>query len=188
MSRDLAEFTGNVLSPLNPVEKEVATNPPVNRTADNGQLCPSVEIVQDLGVLSEFQDNARPSDKNMISRVYLNQIESRCEYGPKSVALDVKLAFEAELGKSAKLRQSDRPSFSYPYFVAVVGPDDTILAKEIFAVPVSFKKNEDTHTVYEALRQIIPLRNSYEGQYFTLMAGFQLDDDQLRYNRNMKQR
>lgn len=153
------------------------------RAAELITPCPKVEIVDELSALTEFSDISNPVDYNVISRVHLAQVESTCRYNERNVMIDLKLAFEGELGQKGRVRNNDKPFFSYPFFVAVVAPDNNIMAKEVFAAPITYNRQESKHTYYESLRQIIPIERKVLGQKYKLMIGFQLSPDQLAYNR-----
>lgn len=143
--------------------------------------CPRINIVDELSSLSEFAGDM--TENNLVSRVNLYQVESSCSIQRKQVSIDLKLAFDGSLGPKAKMRNNDKPFFSYPFFVAVTNQDGVVLAKEVFAASMTYERNEDTHTYYENLRQLIPIGNADQASRFTVMLGFQLSEDQLDYNR-----
>lgn len=144
--------------------------------------CPRIEIVDELSSFSEFTSDTM-SQSNLVSRVDLNQVESSCSIKSGQVTLDLKLAFNGTLGPKAKLRNNDKPFFSYPFFIAVTNDKGVILAKEVFAASMTYERNENEHTYYENLRQIIPITSYAEAKQFTVMIGFQLTNEQLKYNR-----
>ena len=144
--------------------------------------CPTVQIVDELSSLSEFTGSTR-TEPNLISRVNLNQVESSCAFIDGQIALDLRLAFEGALGPKAKKSSSDKPLFSYPFFVAVTNPSGVILAKEIFSASMTYERNEDSHTYFENMRQLIPISDRENAHRYKVMLGFQLSEEQLKYNR-----
>lgn len=145
--------------------------------------CPQVELVSDLSSLSDFSTPNQPSENNLISRVNLNSAESTCKLASKSAIVDLTLIFNGVLGKKGKLKPSDKPFFSYPFFVAVTAPNGKIMAKEIFAASLTYGANENKHTYFEKLRQIIPIKNKSHANRYKVLIGFQVTPDQLEYNR-----
>lgn len=143
--------------------------------------CPRIQIVDELSSFSEFTNGT--NEKNLVSRVNLHQVESSCSIQRKQVSLDLKLAFNGSLGPKAKLRNNDKPFFSYPFFIAVTNQNGVILAKEVFAASMTYERDEDTHIYYENLRQLIPIGSSDQAKSYTVMLGFQLTKEQLEYNR-----
>jgi hypothetical protein len=143
--------------------------------------CPQAQIVPELGVYGNFIDDRKPTGSTLVSRAEISTIESKCQYASQSVTVDIKLAFNGRLGPAARMLGSDA-TVSYPYFVAVTSPTGAILAKEVFAASMNFSGQTD-QTYTETMRQIIPIPNRDAGEHFKVLAGFQLSDDQLRYNR-----
>ncbi len=145
--------------------------------------CPQVEIVDDLSSISDFTNPKKQNKKHLISRVDLSSAESTCKLASKSAIVDLKLIFNGKLGEKGRANKNDKPFFSYPFFVAVTTPSGKIMAKEIFAASLTYPKNENTHTYFEKLRQIIPIKNKEEARMYKILIGFQVTPDQLCYNR-----
>lgn len=145
--------------------------------------CPQVELVSDLSSLSDFTNPNKPVEKNLISRVNLNSAASTCKLASKSAIVDLTLIFDGVLGKKGRQKSSDKPFFSYPFFVAVTAPNGKIMAKEIFAASLTYGANENKHTYFEKLRQIIPIKNKVHANRYKVLIGFQVTPDQLAYNR-----
>ncbi len=146
--------------------------------------CPRIEIVNELDVLSDFGNAMEATPSNLSSHVALSKIESSCSYKDKSVTLDLKLAFEANLGPKGRSHSIEKPFFAYPYFVAITNPSGDIIAKEVFAAPMTFALDKTEMTYYEGLRQIIPINHKQAGPRYKVLLGFQLTENQLAYNRN----
>lgn len=146
--------------------------------------CPTVEIVDDLSSISDFQDPNQQSENNLVSRVGINSAESTCKLSAKSAIVDLKIIFDGNLGPKGRKKQSDKPFFSYPFFVAVTTPSGKILAKEIFAASITYNENEEKHSYFENLRQIIPIKSKKQARLYNVLIGFQVTPDQLQYNRD----
>lgn len=145
--------------------------------------CPQVKIVDELSSLSEFASPGNTSEPNLISRVNLQQVESTCSFQNDQVSVDLKMAFESTLGAKGRLRSSDKPFFSYPFFVAVTDPQGIIMAKEVFSASMTYEKGEESHVYFETMRQLIPLDREENAKRHQVLLGFQLDPAQLKYNR-----
>jgi hypothetical protein len=96
------------------------------------------------------------------------------------VTVDLKVFFEGTLGPMGQA--APQPTVSYPFFVAVTSPSGAILAKEVFSAPMTYSAGGQ-ETYVETMRQIIPIPNKEAGDHFKVLAGFQLSQDQLNYNR-----
>lgn len=141
--------------------------------------CPGVESVSELASLSEFSNTSAPSESNLVSRVKIGNMQSACSYNERSVTIDLSMDFLGTLGPHG----NSSSSFSYPFFVAVTSASGDILAKEIFAAPLTYGPGETTKTYTEKMRQIIPIENRDRGSKYKILVGLQLTPNQLAYNR-----
>ena len=141
--------------------------------------CPSVEAVEELKSLSEFSDVSDQSDYNLVSSIKISNMQSACNYDERSVTIDLRMDFAGMLGP----RGTGSGSFSYPFFVAVTSANGDILAKEIFAAPITYGPGQTSQTYTEKMRQIIPIENRDRGSKYKILVGLQLTPDQLGYNR-----
>lgn len=144
--------------------------------------CPRAEIVSDLGTIMEFINPAKPGLDSMMSRFDMSAIQSACAYKGSTMSVDLTLDFNGKLGPKAP---GGQPFFSYPFFVAVVSPAGTVVAKEIFSASITYENGESTKTYRENLRHLIPVRNKKHGAGHRIMVGFQLSDEQLAFNRHL---
>lgn len=145
--------------------------------------CPAIQIVDDLGTLSDFTDENRMILENMITEIKIQKGKSGCELANSSATVDMTLKFVGTLGQKARQKPSDKPFLTYPFFVAVTGPNGKIMAKEVFAISMSFEPGETTRTHTEYLRQIIPIKGPEVAFQYQVLVGFQLSPEQLAYNR-----
>ncbi|MCC7305758.1 MAG: hypothetical protein IT558_05810 [Alphaproteobacteria bacterium] len=145
--------------------------------------CPAVEIVEPLNMFNEFADPKKTTPDTLVTHAELTKTASTCTYGPKSVTVDVRLAFKGLVGPQGRTGGIDTPEFSYPYFVAIAAPGGKILAKEVFAAPMTFEPGMDNQVYTENLRQIIPFASQTQGAAHKVLLGFQLGEGQLAYNR-----
>ncbi len=145
--------------------------------------CPQIEIIDDLSSLSDFLDPKKPIKSQLISRVDLSSAQSTCKLASKSAIIDLKLIFKGKIGEKGRVKSSDKPFFSYPFFIAVTSPSGEIMAKEIFAASMTHHANQNEHIYFEKIRQIIPIKSKEMARHYKVLIGFQLTKDQLAYNR-----
>ncbi|MEM6781176.1 MAG: hypothetical protein AAF569_04885 [Pseudomonadota bacterium] len=143
--------------------------------------CPSVQIMADLKEMHEFTDFTAPSDTNKVSEIEIMEVDAACSPEDEAIAVKIDITFDGQVGPQARQRKSDTANFSYPYFVAVTDADGKILAKEIFAASVSYSSGQDTIKQIETINQLLPRTNDVTD--YTVLLGFQLNEDQLIYNR-----
>ena len=155
------------------------------RPLNANEKCPQVTIINELAALHQFTNPAKPSPAGSISSIMMSHLDTNCTYNRNNVVVELNLTFEGTLGARAKVWNTDRASFAYPYFLAITTPSGTIAAKEIFAIAFSYDKNQDTVSRTERIRQIIPLNGDYSARN-SILIGFQLTGEELAYNRSLK--
>ncbi len=147
--------------------------------------CPQVAIVDDLKNLTQFETPSAPTPGTKISSITLSNMESTCSLNEKTVAVDLTLTFDGQIGPKATSWKTESHSFAYPYFIAVTTPTGEILSKEVFAATIRYDGDETAITQKENIRQVIPLREKMSAAGYEILIGFQLTDDELNYSRMM---
>jgi len=148
--------------------------------------CPKVEIMRNLGYMAQFMNPYEPNDKEKISDITIENYTSNCEFEKPNVVVDITLDFKGNVGKKGRLKKTDKPNFAYPYFIAVTDNHGEIVSKDIFAITMSYKSKENNKNHIEKIRQTIPLEKKYLAQNYKIIIGFQLSDEELNYNRELK--
>ena len=76
-------------------------------------------------------------------------------------------------------------SYTYPYFVAVTRRGTAVIAKETFAIEAQFGGRDIVYDSDRIQRITIPrASDQVEGQNFEIVVGFELNEDQLEWNRS----
>ena len=145
--------------------------------------CPQAAIVDDLKNLTQFETPSAPTPGTKISSITLSSMESKCSLNEKTVAVDMTLTFDGQIGPKAASWKTESHSFAYPYFIAVTTPTGEILSKEVFAATIRYDRDETAITQKENIRQVIPLRENMSAAGYEILVGFQLTDDELNYSR-----
>lgn len=172
----------DIKADFNDINWSFANSEPSIYQDPQDMACPSVTIVDELSSLTEFEGFNGAQTEDLTSQVFMTKVSSGCNHNERNVTVDLKLEFKGMLGPGAKVQDNDKPFFSYPFFIAVLNEKDEILAKEVFSASLTYARNEDTHTYYESMRQIIPIESGRPGGH-KVLVGFQLTQDQLAYNR-----
>ncbi len=144
--------------------------------------CPPVTVRPDLSHLVEFYDAAKPSVETKVSEATITNVQNICRVEGTSLSMQVDISLTGKTGPKARVKPSDKPSFAYPYFVAVTDAQGTVLSKEIFAASVSYGSDKDSIGKTESIFQTMPLPDKTAGQVYNVVVGFQLTMDQLAYN------
>jgi len=144
--------------------------------------CPQVDVIPELRSIHQFLEGGSTRAADEVAAITMTGFKTACKHNANNVVIDLDVRFEATLGPKAQAWSDTRPGFAWPWFVAISTPNGNIMAKEVFAVTISFDEGQ-THVIHEEhLRQIIPTQGEY-GMTHELLMGFQLTDADLAYNR-----
>lgn len=151
--------------------------------------CPEVLVVPDAAQVTRFQPG---TGRDLIDITFDGGIvdyKGYCEYdldeetGAGSVTVQVTLSMTAERGAANRDRQA-----VFDYFVSVTDANRNILAKDVFRTNVEFPGNISRLTFEDdPVEMMIPLTAKTRGRDFRVYVGYQLGEDELRYNRRRMQ-
>lgn len=145
--------------------------------------CPEIRSIGELGSISQFADPGNPNEQGRISWIEITNVARSCVYDQNNIAVQLDITMDGSLGPKAKTTPADRPSFAYPYFVAVATSDGGIVAKEVFTANVNYGLSENTLTQVETINQNLPALYDENGKPYSILIGFQLSEAELAYNR-----
>jgi predicted small secreted protein len=144
--------------------------------------CPNIILKPMMSSLIEFQNPAQPSNDTIIAKANLTNAKSNCNKNGDFVTVSLDLDFAATLGPKAKQNASDKPSFSFPYFISVTDYQGNELAREVFAASFSFAADQNQHNTIETIEQKLPLSTAGTLPNYYMEIGFELTDEQMAYN------
>lgn len=137
-------------------------------------ICPQVAVVRGLDLARDY-GNEIPADNQLVAAAKMLKIEGDCEYNDKGIDVTFKVDMAAKRGP-----RLGGNHVSFPIFVAVLDPADTVLNKNQMTVDINLPSDakEDTHA--EALHVFIPLAKDSQtsGPQYKVLAGFQLTPEQ----------
>ncbi len=145
--------------------------------------CPYVKVLYDAARYHEFKDNK----ESAASAIWTGEIEgvsSDCAYkGSDPIHVGMNIGFS--LGRGP---QADGVTKVYHYWVAVTERDKTVLAKQEFDLPVTFKPGEDTVHVNTQIGKILIPRGdlTVSGSNFEVLIGFDVTPEMAEFNREGK--
>ena len=144
--------------------------------------CPTVSARPDLRRLVEFYNPEKPTDATLISEINIASVRNVCRIENGQLVMQIDFGLEGKTGPKARVKPSDKPSFAYPYFVAVTDPQGNVLSKEIFASTVAYGADQKELKQTESIFQNMPFPDATIGQSYSVIVGFQLTPEQLAYN------
>lgn len=171
----IGDTVGRVIKP-DPVKEAKKKLPVYDGT------CPTVTVRPDLRRLVEFYDPDKPSDSKKISEVTIVHVQNTCRVEGDKLVMQIDLSLSGKTGPKARVKPTDKPSFVYPYLVAVTDDKGVVLAKDIFAASMVYGANQNDLAYTESVFQTMPFPDAASGQIYNVVVGFQLTPEQLAYN------
>lgn len=144
--------------------------------------CPPVSVRPDLAKVTDFYNPASPSENTKISEATITGVLNTCRVENGQIVMQVDLSLSGKTGAKARVKPTDKPSFAYPYFVAVTDSKGNVVSKEIFAASLSYGANQSESVTTETVFQNMPIPDTSAGETFQVVVGFQLSQEQLAYN------
>jgi|GEM_PF-2126207 len=147
--------------------------------------CPAVEVLPATKSITYFDGPEGKPTGAMIARASLIDIRGGCDYTANSVVVDIDMIMQGKITDKGRFdgRRDLEAFMTFPYFVAVMAPDGHMVDKKIMATAMRFKPDVDDLDHAEKITQTIPLPNIAQGGKYTITLGFQLNRQQLEYNR-----
>jgi len=146
------------------------------------KVCPRVAILNHASSITKFAPTGPLSPANAAYSIEMTDIKMECKYGGGTLS---------ELEANVEVLVTARRGPKWPggigsavYFVVVTDRSGTVLAKRTF--PVRFELGEKQAMEFrEGSWMFVDLAQGTRtgGAAFEIWTGFQLSDDELRYNR-----
>lgn len=145
--------------------------------------CPYVKVLYDAARYHEFKDN-KESAATAQWTGEIEGISSDCAYkGNEPIHVGMNVGFS--LGRGA---QAEGQTKIYHYWVAVTERDKTVLAKQEFDLPITFKPGEsEVHVDTQVANIQIPRADiTVSGANFEVLVGFDVTPEMADFNRQGK--
>jgi hypothetical protein len=164
-------------------DQEFGTNQAALPQLRNAGPCPYVKSLYDAARYVEFKDGREASAAVAYSGEIQN-ISSVCAY-QRSEPIQVSMQVLFEFGRGPQATGSHK---TFNYWVAVTDRNRGVLAKQTFALPVTFPNDKDRVSVTETLKGIrIPRADSnVSGANFEVLIGFEVTPEMAAFNRDGK--
>ena len=145
--------------------------------------CPYVKVLYDAARFHQFKDDKESSGAAQWTGE-INGVNSDCAYkGGDPIQVGMDIGFSLGRGPEA-----DGQTKVYHYWVAVTERDKTVLAKQVFELPVTFAPGEQRRDVNTRIDGIIIPRKdaTISGTNFEVLVGFDVTPQMAEFNREGK--
>jgi len=154
-----------------------------NATTEPSVECPEVSTVEELEVVYTFMPETSRAAEDLLATIWLGDIETECKIRDNQLVLYMDVTFDGLIGAKGREKSDQEISFSHPYFVALTSKRGTILSKEIHAVPITFRRGDKHARKVVRIKQKLPADITQDKTLNEVLIGFQLNNDQLNYNK-----
>lgn len=139
--------------------------------------CPTAVLLDGAERTSAYRAGAESRPSDLLYFAVLTDLSSACRYfdDASGQGVDVDLSFKLIAERGPALSGSEEVT----YFVATVGPDHQILARDVLSGDLPFTGDEERVGLAEDLTLRLPAITPAQGADYTLYIGFQLDDAEL---------
>lgn len=138
-------------------------------------ICPQVAVVRELQEVTDYGGET-PDPSQLVSKARLQSLDGDCAYTKSGIDVRINANFIAQRGPRLGGRH-----ISFPYFVAVVDPQEVILNKELMTEELNFSSQDYVTLDSQDLHVFIPLSKDkiIQGPSYQVLIGFQLREDQI---------
>jgi hypothetical protein len=145
---------------------------------DSGQVgklsCPAAIVAPGLDAYTVFRPGATSTNPEDIGfGVKLISVRATCRNETAGIRVITNIAFIA-VRNDDNLRQGD-----FTYFVAIADQQQTIVAKQNFALRVEFALRQKQMRISDEITERLPLKNLSLGSQYAVIVGLQPGQQQL---------
>jgi len=142
------------------------------------QLCPAASILGNAERVAQFKQGSGRDLIDVMFQAEIGKLNMSCRYLKGRVVTDISFELIAERGPAARSHTGE-----FDYFVAISDAKGRVLAKENFHSKIAFPENRRSAGILEEIEQSIPLRKDEDGGGYEILVGFQLTEEQMKFNR-----
>lgn len=142
--------------------------------------CPRVSVLKDASLATQFRQGGGRDLTDVAYEAELEQGQLGCTYERDQSAVTVTTAVRVLAVRGPALQTND---VTLVYFVAVVDKEQNIVGRERFQAQLNFAQGQRRSGSVEEIEQVIPIRQGLRGFDYEVLVGFELQQDQLQFNR-----
>ncbi len=143
------------------------------------RICPRVQVLEYADRLTEFVRGSGRDLTDVVLTGRLVNFDGECTVEDDRVELDLTVEFVLERGPANRSREG-----RFAYFVAIPEFHPAERGKRVFPVAMKFEGGANRVLYRDEIAIEIPVTGQRSAPDFNVFMGFQLDRDQLRFNRS----
>ena len=145
--------------------------------------CPPAAVLRPLSQTAVFRPGAQPQPTNVAFYGILSDVEAKCDQAGGMLRASLDVVIIGERGPAA----GGAGAVDLQYFVAVTGPDQTILSKRTLPVHIDIPGDARRAGITDHLEEAISLGGRPPGQ-LNIMLGFQQGPEVVDFYRRFRGR
>jgi hypothetical protein len=146
------------------------------------EACPSAVVLRPLSSTAVFGPAVERRPDNVAFYGLLSEAELKCESTGDAVRLSLDTIVVGERGPAAR-----GDSVDLQYFVAVTGPDQSILGKKPLTVRIAFEGTQKRSGVTDHIEETIPLEGRKAAD-LNVLVGFQQSPEVVDFYKHFRGR
>jgi hypothetical protein len=146
------------------------------------QTCPSAVVLRPLSNTAVFGSAPERRPDNVAFYGLLSEAELKCEYSGEALRIMLDTIVIGERGPTGRGDSAD-----FQYFVAVTGPDQSVISKRSFPVRIVFEGAQKRAGVTDHIEETIPL-GGRTGADLNVLLGFQQSPEVVEFYKHYRGR
>jgi hypothetical protein len=146
-------------------------------------LCPNASILANTSNATVFKDKLEGDPSGELYEVTLMGVTSNCSFDQDEGTADSSLSLTF---RATRTPTGEAAEYAVPYYVAVTRDSTTIVSKQLLSASFAFRPGEAS-TTFSADVSTVPVKldNGKKPYDYGILAGLQLTQTQLEYNKKM---
>jgi hypothetical protein len=145
--------------------------------------CPTAAVLRPLSQTAIFRPGVASQPTNVAFYGVLSDVEAKCDRGAGAVRASLDVVIIGERGPAA----AGAGSMDLQYFVAVTGPDQTILSKRTLPVHIDIPADARRAGITDHIEEVIPV-GAVPADQLNIMLGFQQGPEVVDFYRHFRGR
>jgi hypothetical protein len=158
-------------------------NPFASAPAAGG--CPTAAVLRPLSQTAIFRPGAAAQPTTVAFYGILSDVDAKCDRAGGAVRASLDVVIVGERGPAATAMGAN--SIDLQYFVAVTGPDQTILSKRTLPVHIDIPADARRAGITDHIEELIPVTATPANQ-LNIMVGFQQGPEVVDFYRHFRGR
>jgi hypothetical protein len=165
----------------------IASNNPFasSSAAGSSAACPTAAVLRPLSQTAVFRPGAAAQPTNVAFYGILSDVDAKCDRAGGAVRAALDVVIIGERGPAATAMGAN--SIDLQYFVAVTGPDQTILSKRTLPVHIDIPADARRAGITDHIEELIPVGSAPANQ-LNIMLGFQQGPEVVDFYRHFRGR